>query len=618
MKTTRLFLTALTAVCFTLPANAASKVEEWLNLMPKDTAVVIAIKDAPELLSDWDKSSYAKFMQDEETQRWLTPMKEDGEMPWDKYFKEIYGTGLYDTLKEERGAAVAFVVMPDAKSLEGKAGPPFVGLSEVGDNQAKLEEQRKKDIEHEKKEHPKLVERIEDIAGAQVHVAAETDAADAAWLDAYCIIEGVMIEAPNRKLMEYMIGALKSGTGEATPEAREHFARLSQLQEGRADLTLYINGGQFMKLVKEALATKKKESKAAPNPMEPDPEKMLEAFGLNELQGLAVTFDLADNRSRADMTILHPAKPAGFLSWIRTNATDVAMPEFIAADVMGGAVSRMSLVTIYDGIMGMLMKMSPQMGMMATMYLGGMEQQAGFKLRDDFFASLDDENFQVQDIADKKQSDVMGFKIKSAEKLGTALTGIKNMMGSAGFGAFDESEYLGYKLNSLKMTAAGAAAPEIAYCNTGKYLLIGTGTLDAMKKVLGRMKDPSGPSIWQSPRTQSQLALLPKGFSGIGVSDTSRMMSMGFNALETLSKQQAATKKASTKKKGPGKKGPAKGDGDDTPADSSDDKLAQFADPKTRPSDATFGKYFGTMMSATYSHPEAIQMHFLSTPVEAK
>lgn len=621
MKTLLLITTLLLA----LPAFAADKVEQWINLMPKDTVGVLAFKSMPELLADWDKSSFGKFMQDEETKRWLEPMKEDGETPWDKYFKGVYGTSLYDTLKDETGPAVAFFVAGDAAEMEKTKSIPFIGLSDASQNQPQQEEHKRKHREHLKKEsHPDLKESTLDIAGISVSIATSSEEADAPWVDAFCFVDGVMIEATNRKLMEYMIGAVKSGSGEASAEIRGHFERLAQLREGVADVTLYFNGTRALGLLKEKLAeeAKKEGKKAAANPLgDVKPEQILEAVGLNEFQGIAITLDFADDRSRSDVLVFHPEKPVGILSWVSSSAKEVELPAFIADDVASAQVSTVEWLKMYDGLMGMVTKLSPQMGMMANMYLAGFEQQNGFKIRDDFFGSLEGENFQVSDSDGKAQSDVMGFKIKNSEKLGVALKGIQNALGGMGFAAFDESDYLGYKVNTLKASGGGSGAsamPEIAYVNTGKHLLIGSGKLDALRKVLGRMKDPSGGSIWETPRAQAQIALLPKGYNGLGVTDSSKMISTIFNAMEMVSKQAAGQKKSATKKKGPGK-GPAKGGDDDAkPAEAASDALAKFVDSKNRPSDATFQKYFGTMMSGSYSHPDALHVQMLSTPVEGK
>ena len=628
MKTTsRSLFAALAAVLFALPAAAAEKLEQWINLMPKGTVGVLAFKSMPELLADWDKSAMGRFMQDEETLRWLEPMKEDGMMPWDKHFTDIYGTGLYDTLKDETGPGVAFFVINDADDLESKAGPPFIGLSDASTNQSVQEEHKRKHREHLKKEkHPELKEDTIDIAGVPVSIATDSGDEKAKWVDAYAFVDGVMIEAHDRRLMEYMIGAIKSGSGDAPAEIRDHFSRLTQLREGLADVTIYVNATRILDLVKQAMAkaAEKEEKKpAAPNPLgDIKPEQIMSILGADELKGLAITMDLADDRSTSDIVMFHSEKPAGFLSWVRSEAKDIELPGFIAADVTSGQTGHVEWLKLYDGILGMVTKLSPQAGMMAAMYLGGFETQNGFKIRDDFFGSLQGDNFQVQDGDITSASEVYGFKVKDSEKLGTALNGIKNALGGMGFAAFEESDYLGYKLNTFKMSTANAGGaantPEIAYCDTGKYLLIGSGTLDTLRKTLSRMKDPSGPSIWETPTAQAQLALIPRDFNGLAIADSGKMITMIFSAMEMVSKQAASQKKSSAKKKGPGK-GPKGGKSDaSSGADDASAMLAKFVDSKNRPSDDTFRKYFGNMMSASYTHPDALHMHSITTPVEAK
>ncbi|MBK8091747.1 MAG: hypothetical protein IPK32_07125 [Verrucomicrobiaceae bacterium] len=616
MKYTRSLLAALTAAFLSvLPAAHADKVEQWIKLAPKDTFFTLAMKDTQEVLADWDKSSFAKFMQDEEAVRWLEPTKEDGEFPWDKHFKEIYGTGLYDTLKEARGSTVVFLGSKGV-AFEKKENMFFVALSEAGDNEARLTEQKKQEIENKKKKHANLKELTEEIHGVTVHIRAESDAADAKWLDAHAIIDGVFVEGNNREGLSSMIAALKSGSGEGGAELMAQAARVSQLREGTADIFVHLNLKPLLVIAKKAAVEGMKKSKS---PVPVTAEQIFAALGLDAFESLAFTVDMQDDRSTTDFFIMHKEKPEGILSWMRHPATEVTLPAFMPADVAAASVGRFDWVNFYDGLMGAVMKLSPQMGMMAAMGLGSMEQQAGFKLRDDFFASLGDEMYQAQDGVDAlKQSQVIGFTVKNSEKLGSALKGLGNMLSTSGFGAFEESDYLGYTLNSLKAAKSNSGGQEIAYCNTGKQLFIGIGQLDVMKKVLGRLKDPAGPSLWDSPRTQAQLAMLPKGNNGVGVTDFSRLISTFFTAMETISKQQAGMKKAgAAKKKGPGK-GPAKS-GDATGAEkNSDETLAKLLDAKNRPSDATFRKYFGTMLSSSYTHADCIHGRSLTTPVEAK
>ena len=610
MKRASLLLTLL--LVGILPASAADRLEQWYNLMPKDTVGVIAIRNTPELLADWEKSSYAKFMQDDETKRWMAPMRKDGDNPWDKFFKDIYGTGMYDTLKEYPGALVSFLVLADFTQFDKNA--PNVSLCEIAGKQKEIEAQKLAEVESKKKEEPDAKLRTEDIGGVSVQIVAESDAADATWLMAWAVVGDVMIEANTHALMEYMIGALKNNAGDPPGPQREHLARISQITNGGGDMLLYFNGVKILELSEKALAAadaKKKDGAKAAGGISFDikPKTIMDMLGAQELQAIAITAEFTDTQSRMDLTILHPQKPTGLISLMRGSGNEITLPSFIPAGILTANVSRVDLSQVYDAIFGMIGKLGP-MAMMVTMQLPQIEAQMGFKIRDDLFGSLSDEFIQVQDGDGTKQSQVMAIKVKDADRLGGALNGLKRFVG-AGFGAFEESDYLGFNINTLKTSQTANAATEVAYCITNKYLLISVGKQDTLKKVLGRMKDPSGPSVWDNPRVQNLLSLVPKNYSGVGVTDAGRLMNMIATAAATIESKTGAKGKAAAKKKGPGKKAPAAEEAVAAAAGS-------WFDSSARPSNETFERYFGSLLTASYSHPDAIQIHYLNTPAEAK
>ncbi len=595
-----------------LPASAADRLEQWYNLMPKDTVGVIAIRNTPELLADWEKSSYAKFMQDDEAKRWMAPMRKDGDNPWDKFFKDIYGTGMYDTLKEYPGALVSFLVLADFTQFDKNA--PNVSLCEIAGKQKEIETQKLAEVESKKKEEPDAKLRTEDIGGVSVQIVAESDAADATWLMAWAVVGDVMIEANTHALMEYMIGALKNNAGDPPGPQRDHLARVSQITNGGGDMLLYFNGVKILELGEKALAAadaKKKDGGKGAGGISFDikPKTIMDMLGAQELQAIAITAEFTDTQSRMDLTILHPQKPTGLLSLMRGSGNEITLPSFIPAGILTANVSRVDLNQVYDAIFGMIGKLGP-MAMIVTMQLPQLEGQLGFKIRDDLFGSLSDEFIQVQDGDGTKESQVMAIKVKDADKLGGALNGLKRFAG-AGFGAFEESDYLGFNINTLKTSQTANAATEVAYCITNKYLLISVGKQDTMKKVLGRMKDPSGPSVWDNPRVQNLLSLVPKNYSGVGVADAGRLMNILATAAATIESKTGAKGKAAAKKKGPGKKAPA---AEEAVAAAT----SSWFDASARPSNETFERYFGSLLSASYSHPDAIQVHYLTTPAEAK
>ena len=605
MKSSLLLLAALALLAS--PARA-EKLEQWYKLLPKNTVGLIAIKDSPELIADWDKSGIAKLMDDPEFKKWTAPMMTDGKAPWDKFAEETSGESFREMISHTSGSALIVFAADSPADFEGEQFP-FAALSEVGDKQKEIEEAEAREADLAIKKNPELKLRTREIAGVQVNILSESDEPDAKWESAWVIVDGVLVEAFSTKLFEYFISALKTGTAEASEVVSSHLARHAQLTDGTTDIAIYTNGEVLMKWLQDGLS---EAMKGAKSQMPMDPKMIFEALGTRELQSIGVGIDLSDSQSRVDVSLLHPAKPTGFLSLFRSNGTEVALPSFIPADALAGQVSRQSLGDVWDGLLGMVNKLGP-LAMMATMQVGQIEQQMGFKIKEDLFGSLSDEIVQASDGSATAQSQVFGIKVKDRAKLAGALDGLKRFIGQ-GFGAaFEESDYLGYTISTYKASqaaAAGAASNEIGYCLTDDYLIFSTGKQELLKKVLGRMKEPSGPSIWESARTQDLIGMLPKGYSGVGVSDASKQILLVVDAMTAVQKQAAGKKKAPAAKKGPGK-GPKAGGAESPKAGPS-----EWFDPEARPSEDTFKKYLGTEVSGTYSHPEAVHFRMLSKPVE--
>lgn len=604
------FYSLLVAFCLTGSLSArAEKLDEWFKLLPKNTIGVIAIKNTPELLADWDKSSFAKLMADEEFKKWTAPMIKDGEAPWDKAFKETHGEGFYDTLKHYPGASMAILRGDSPEDFSGDK-PPLCALSDAAGQEKSLEEMKARVAELSIKKDDTLKLRTVDVEGVTVHILSNSEDADEGWEDGYAFVDGTLVEAFSLEDMTYLITALKSGAGESSAVVADHLARLAQLTEGHTDLLLYINGETLVQWgVEAANAAAKENAQAQAMPI--SVEQIISALGAEELQAMALTLDLTDNQSRMDFALLHPAKPTGFVSLLRGTQGEVTFPAFIPEDVLSGSVMRYSMVELWDKLIAMINKLGP-MAAMATMQLSGVEAQVGVTLRDDFLGSLDDEYIEATDGSLQKQSQVLAFKVKDRNRLGGALDGIQRFVGG-GFAAFEESEFLGYKINKIKALNAQPDASEVAFCLTDDYLLFSTGPQTLLKKVLSRMKEPSGPSLWENNRAQDLLGRLPNGYSGASIADGGKMMKVVMDAMSLV--QEQAGKSGKKKGKGKKSKGPKVSGG---LVEEASDAAETWFDPSAMPSDAMWERYFGTSASGYYSPAEAIHYRSVTTPVEAQ
>jgi hypothetical protein len=535
----------------------------------------------------------------------------NGEFPFEKGFKEDVGESMGDFLKRLQGSIMIAIAADSPEDFKATGGPA-IALIEVGDQEAKIEELWQNNFDSEIQKDSTRKKITKEIAGVMVQILAESEAPDAAWRMAHAFVDGVMIMGVRESLFEHFIPALKTGTADSSEVVTSHLTRLAEQSEGNADITLYTNGETLMKWMEEGITKSSQSGKKSALPF--DPSMIIAALGANELQSIGLMIDLTEAQSRVDMAILHPEKIEGILTFLQGSSTEVSLPAFIPADALSGQVSRQSLSAIYDHLLAMVAKLGP-MAMMATMQISQLEQQMGFKIKEDLFGSLDDESVQIADGTAEAQSQVIGLKVKDRARLGGALDGLKRFIGQ-GFGAFEESDFLGNNISLFKATAAqapGAKSTEIAYCLTDDYLFFSIGKQDLMKKVLTRLKEAGEPSIWDAPRTQELITMMPKGYSGLGVSDASKQINIMIEAMTAVQKQTGGAKKkpVASKSKGPGKGPKVENEATGLPAPDS------FFDPKAQPSNEMFKKYFGTVVSGTYSKPGALLFRMLSKPVEA-
>lgn len=589
----------LSCVLFALttPSLMAGAMEDWYKLLPANTLGVIAVKNTPELVEDWNKGSFGRLLEDEEFKRWTAPLMQEGDAPWDAFFKETTGETLAESLKNYPGASLA-VFAADSPEEVAK-GLPFVAFSEVGDNLKKLQAMKAREGELAVAKNEAVKPRKLELAGVEVSVLSTSEDDDALWETGHAFVGDVLVEGNSRKLMEQMIAVLKGGTAEASPAVLGHLARLDALNGGTPDLRLYFNGEVLMRWAAEA-ARKAGEQAGANSPLPVSPDQVMDALGLHQLQAIAFMLDLGAEQSHFDFAILHSDQPDGILGLLRTEAAGpVELPGFVPADVLSGSAACFSTVELWDELLAIVQKFGP-MAAMATGQLGMIEGQVGVKLRDDLFASLGDAYVEMNDGDATAQSQVVALKVRDRNRLGGALEGVRRFVGG-GFAAFEEQEFLGQTIYSVKMPAAAADAPGFAFCLTDGWLLLSNGPQTLLKNALTRMKDASGPSLWDGENARELLALLPPGHMGLSVTDSSRMMKLMVEAA-TLAQSQMAGVVA--KKKGP--KAGAGGSGG-----------GGFFDPSATPSDAMWTRYFGQGVGAAYQPADAMHYRLLTRPVQA-
>ncbi len=598
-----LLLLALPALC---PAR-----EEWLPLVPANAVAVISIKNVPELVADWDKSSIGGFLVDPAVEKWLAPSFENGEAPWIKSYKEMNGKTLREDLRHYPGASMAAFLWPDVAA--GRTSPDLVAFSEVADKEAELVAAKEQEFEFKLKKNEALKAFTTEIEGARVRYLAENEEEGTPWDIGWTMMEGVLLESNNRQIMTQAIVGLGGGGAAAESALVSHYQRLQEIAEGEGDLVVYIDTAVLLEKLTAMMTAASQAAGEAPNPF--GAEVILGALSLNEIRGLGLSVDLRDDASQVDFALLHQEDPQGLIvRMLRGVDTRIKLPDFVPVDAAAASVSRWSFLRLYDDLLAALNKLGPMIGGMVQMQLGAMEQELGVKLRDDVFAVMDDQVIQLSVVTKDPgmTSDVTGIQLKDSARFNASLETLKGLAGN-GQGMFEESEFAGHKIWKLKASLPGmdqaGGGGEFAYTVTKDYFLISAGAPDALHKVLNRIDDPSGPALWDEPAARAAMDALPGNRTAVSVSDGSALMKTIISAVsqaqQTLGAQTAGKGKAKGKGKGKDK---AKAEAASEP----------WFDPNAMPDDEVFDRYFGISSSGSYSLPDAAHVRMIALPAEGR
>lgn len=615
------------ASAFAPAARGAERIEELAKMLPQSASLIFCVKSNPELIKDWDASGIGRFMECDEAKKWMAPMYDkDGESKWNQSAKEESGMSFRESISVNPGAtAVGFDFTP---MIAGDSKEPVVvEISDMAGKEKEVDDAFARKLEaKKKKQYPNAVLKTIDIAGVKTTVLAADEGEKAKWLVASAIVDGVQIESRDRDAIERAIASVKSG-GDAAKKA-EQLARVAEINGGTSDVTVLADLESLIAVMQKKMT--ESQGKSA-GPLGAPEQMILSVLGLEELKGLALTLDLTDERSSGNFILLHTEKPQGIIPMMmRGTSTEVPQPEFLPGGADQASCSRQSFANIYDALMAAVQKLGP-MSAMVTMQLDQMEQKVGLSLRKDLFGSMDDVMAQAQTLKSganglPEVSQVTAIKLKDHARFQAALNAVLAIAGN-GFGVFEETEIEGQKVHTLKPSLAGGAdapgaspnASQIAYAVTDDYLLFSQGSTDMLQKVLARLKSKAADgSIWEAPASQAAIAALPKGYTGMAVSNGATLlktMATMFGQLQNMAGG-AVGPKAATPRKGP--KGAKPGE---KPAGGAAAKPAASGptfDPKAVPGDDVFARYFGVSASGNYSEPDATVVKFIALPVGAK
>jgi len=590
-------------ILFTLSVRLDAD-EAWLKWLPKETIAIISLKDVPELVRDFDGSSFGRFMEDPAVKEWLAPMMKDGEAPWDVWSRENTGMKLREDFANYPGASMAAFLWAGEDSAS--EGVLFVAFSEIKDKRDDLIAMKKRSAEIKREDDEDLQILKTEIEGVEVSYVAWDEDEETPWEDAWAEIDGILVEGNDRETLTSVFQAIRGAAGDEGPAA-PGLKRFQEIAGGATDLMIYVDMSLLLERGLEWMEMLQAGEEAGANPF--NPQMIVEALGLRELRGLGVAMDLSQQEERADIVLLHDENPKGVLAKLmHGSGTDPVLPAWVPAEASSAGASRYSFLSLYDTLIGGFNQI-PFLGAMMQQQMTEMENNLGIKLRDDVFATMDDEMTQITEVSKLAGEDgqVIAIKLKDAKRFAASLEVLKNTLGN-GLGVFEEIDYEGYQIWRMKANqmadAPGVQATQFSYVLANSHLLVSTGAIDTLYKVLNRMKNPDGESLWDKAGVRELIAALPPQFTSVGITDGKAMVAQ---LVQGMSSAESALG-------GLGGGGFNFDEGEEEEVDEEEENTSWF-DPAALPSEEVISRYFGMSASGAYSLKDGAHFRLLGQPV---
>lgn len=583
--------------------------EAWLKWLPQETIAIISLKDVPELVKDWDGSSFGRFMEDPAVKKWMAPMFQDGEAPWDVWSLENSGLKLREDFANYPGASMAAILWAGEDSPS--EGALFVAFSEMKDKRDDLLATKMRSAELKKEADEDLQILKTEIEGVEVSYVAWDEDEETPWEDAWAEVEGVLVEGNDRETLAAVFQAMHGAAGDEGP-AVPGFKRFEEITEGATDLMIYVDMSLLLEIGLEYMEMLQAGEQADANPF--NPQMIVEALGLREMRGIGVAMDLSEQAERADLVILHDENPKGVLAKImHSPEADPVLPGWVPADASSAVASRYSFLHLYDTLMGGLNQI-PGLGVMMQQQMAEMEKGLGIQLRDDVFATMGDEMTQISEISklDGADGQVVAIKLKDAKRFAASLEALKNTLGN-GLGVFEEIDYEGnsiWRMKANQMAAEpGAEAMQVSYTLAQNHLLVSTGPIDTLYKVLDRMKNPEGESIWERAGVRDLIVALPPRFNSVGVTDGKALVAQlvqGMSSAEDALGGFGGGLDFGEEEEE---------DGEEAEDVDEDEEMTSWFDAAALPSEEVISRYFGLSVSGSYSMKDGAHIRLLGRPV---
>lgn len=518
-----------------------------VDLASDNAAMVLAIHDAPSLVSQWQLSPWAKTWNDEQMKRYLAPLRAKWKVDeWSTMSKDKTGFTIDELLGLATGDAI--LIVPDfefAKETPAKT-PPLLIAVEIGGNASKVEALLARTS---KDEHAR--EETSDFSGVVVHmIHPEAKGGKEVDPTAWAITDGVWLISPSKDAVLSGIDAVKKGGVENSWGKSERFVRLQQ-HTGDSHFTFNLNIEAIYPVLTSAIAAKAKTNpQQASGPFGIDSQALLGALGLDAFRDFYFSMKLGDASTEFRGGLTYTAA-RGLVKLLAYHDGPPETPAFVSAKWVSVSTSKFSVKEMYAAIEEILENFNPAISGMFQGQLRTVNKQLGIDLKRDFIGSLGDTAIVAYAVspnalpespiaADVEQ--LFALSLENQDVFTNALEAVKRSLGPQGDSFFVSRDYLGQKIYTFK-APGGPQAKAVSYAIAKGYFLISVGSTSAIETALQGLAG-SQPTLWDKPEVRTAFAELPPTASAFHYQDVQVLVR---TVVEGLSRAGAMMKSSAPK-----------------------------------------------------------------------
>ena len=364
----------------------------------------------------------------------------------------------------------------------------------------------------------------------------------------WSMMDGVFILSNHRSAIEDTIEAMKEEAPTRSLADTSNYREAIDIDQ-KHDFLFFVNGKPLNRLMESEIIPSYEKAFEKGNQglskMGVSLDEIWKHLGINHFQSLAWSAGNYRSEYWGMKFGLHYSERKGIFSVLSYhNDNPLPLPKFIPENVLQVGVSNFSVADMYDRIIEIANRLSPQIEQNIRMGLQMVQSQAGINFLENFIYNAGDYLY-VVDLPRSKSTDpastialsnnIMVMPFEDIDALQTMLKTLFDNIGG-GNDIIQTEKYLETTLYYPRIPKAEESQQTISYAFVGNEMLLSTTGLQSLKEFLNYYHNPPEKSIWETAYFQEASSLLPANPHAIGYRDTEGMLSETLEIIKQLDK----------------------------------------------------------------------------------